>query len=195
MPYRLLTAFLTIAGFAVAARATEPVRPPADAPRLSGATFGADGRLHRPTGYRNWQFVTAGVGMSYGPAAQAAALTGHVMFDNVFVQPEAYRFFLNNGFWPDGTMFVLELRGTETQRPPNNRGYFQTDIHGVEVSVKDSKRYPGVWAYFDFGTAAQSVAPQPEAGCHACHRQHAAVDMTFVQFYPTLQNVKPQVRP
>ncbi|MGQ0384265.1 MAG: cytochrome P460 family protein [Gammaproteobacteria bacterium] len=190
MPYRMLAAVLTVA-IALAARAAEPVRPPADAPRLTGATFTTDGRLQRPVDYRNWQFVTSGVGMSYGPAAQAAVLTGHVMFDNVFVQPEAYRYFLENGAWPDGTMFVLELRGTETQRPPNNRGYFQTEIHGVEVSVKDSKRFKGLWAYFDFGMDTKTAAPQPEAGCYACHRQSAAVDMTFVQFYPTLQGVKP----
>jgi hypothetical protein len=25
-----------------------------------------------------------------------------------------------------------------------------------------------------------------EAACYSCHAQHAAVDTTFVQFYPTL---------
>jgi hypothetical protein len=25
-----------------------------------------------------------------------------------------------------------------------------------------------------------------EAACYSCHSQHAAVDTTFVQFYPTL---------
>jgi hypothetical protein len=113
------------------------------------------------------------------------------MFDNVFVQPEAYQSFLKNGVWPEGTMFVLELRGSETERPPNNRGYFQTDIHGIEVSVKDSRRFKGRWAYFDFGMEAATAAPQPESGCYACHAKNAKVDMTFVQFYPTLQDVKP----
>ena len=87
-------------------------------------------------------------------------------------------------------MFVLELRGTETQRQPNNSGYFQTDLHGIEVSVKDSSRFKGRWAYFDFGMEARSASPQPESGCFACHLKNTAVDMTFVQFYPTLQNVK-----
>jgi hypothetical protein len=109
------------------------------------------------------------------------------MFDNVFVHPQAYDAFLRDGVWPEGAVFVLELRGTGTQRPPNNAGYFQTDLHGVEVSVKDSSRFKGRWAYFDFGMDAQSAAPQPESNCFACHQQHAAVDMTFVQFYPTLQ--------
>lgn len=185
---------IATAALLAAALAAEP--PPGAAaagaaPALTGAIFTADGKLQRPVGYRDWQFVTSGIGMSYGPAAQAAALTGHVMFDNVFVQPVAYRSFLENGVWPEGTMFVLELRGSGTERPPNNRGYFQTDIHGIEVSVKDSRRFKGRWAYFDFGMDAQTASPQPESGCYACHAKNAAVDMTFVQFYPTLQGVKP----
>lgn len=171
----------------------EPKAPaPTSPPKLAGAEFSGDNRLQRPVDYRNWRFVTTGLGMSYGPAAKAAALTGHVVFDNVFVQPQAYDAFLRDGVWPEGTMFVLELRGTETQRPPNNKGYFQTELHGIEVSVKDSERFKGRWAYFDFGMEASSATPQPESGCYACHNRHAAVDMTFVQFYPTLQQVKPR---
>ena len=173
---------VTMALRAAPAAPTQPAKA-----KLAGAKFSADGKLQRPVDYRNWRFVSAGLGMSYGPAAQAAALTGHVMFDNVFVQPEAYDAFLRNRVWPEGTMFVLELRGSETQRPPNNRGYLQTDLHGIEVSVKDSARFKNRWAYFDFGMDAASATPMPESACFACHKAHAAVDMTFVQFYPTLQ--------
>jgi hypothetical protein len=169
---------------------TSASRPAAQA-KLAGAQFSADGKLQRPVDYRNWRFVSTGLGMSYGPAAQAAALTGNVIFDNVFVQPQAYDAFVRDGAWPEGTMFVLELRRSETQRPPNNRGYFQTDILAVEASVKDSSRFKGSWAYFDFGRAASAATPQPESACFSCHKRSGAVDMTFVQFYPTLQDVKP----
>jgi len=187
----LLTFVLGTTLLALTLRAAPGVPAPAHQPKLPGATFAADGKLQRPVEYRNWRFVSTGLGMSYGPAAQAAASSGHAMFDNVFVQPEAYDAFVRDGAWPEGTMFVLELRGTETQRVPNNRGYFQTDLHGVEVSVKDSARFKGRWAYFDFGMDERSAAPQPDSGCFACHNRHAAVDMTFVQFYPTLQRVNP----
>jgi hypothetical protein len=190
---RALLVLLLVGGgttLALTLRAAPGVPAPAGQPRLAGAEFSADGKLQRPVSYRNWRFVSAGLGMSYGPAAQAAALTGHEMFDNVFVQPQAYDAFLRDRVWPEGTMFVLELRGTETQRAPNNRGYFQSTLHGVEVSVKDSSRFKGRWAYFDFGTDASSASPQAESGCFACHQKHAAVDMTFVQFYPTLQGVR-----
>lgn len=192
---RALFLVIFIAGtvsLALALRAAPGVPAPAHQPRLTGATFSDDGRLQRPVDYRNWRFVSAGLAMSYGPAAKAAALTGDVMFDNVFVQPEAYDAFMRDGVWPEGTTFVLELRGSETQRPPNNRGYFQTDLHGIEVSVKDSTRFKGRWAYFDFGMDSRSASPQRESECFACHEKHGAVDMTFVQFYPTLQQVKPK---
>jgi hypothetical protein len=171
-------------------RAAPGMPAPATQGKLVGAAFSADGKLQRPVDYRTWRYVTSGLGMSYGPAAKAAASTGHSMFDNVFVQPRAYDAFIRDGVWPEGTMFVLELRGTETQRPPNNSGYFQTELHGIEVSVKDSARFKGRWAYFDFGMEARSASPQPESGCFACHLKNTAVDMTFVQFYPTLQDVK-----
>jgi hypothetical protein len=184
----ILTFIGGAAMLAVTLRAAPAVPAPATQPKIAGANFSGDRQLQRPVNYRNWRFVSAGLGMSYGPAAQAAASTGHVMFDNVFVQPEAYDAFLRDGVWPEGTMFVLELRGALTKRTPNNGGHFQTDLHGVEVSVKDSARFKGRWAYFDFG-ASQSATPEPESNCFACHQQHAAVDMTFVQFYPTLQKV------
>jgi hypothetical protein len=190
---RALLVLMFVGGVATAAltlRAAPGVPAPKTQAKLAGAEFSADGKLQRPVDYRKWRFVSAGLGMSYGPAAQAAALTGQAMFDNVFVQPQAYDAFIRDGVWPEGTMFVLELRGTETQRPPNNKGYFQTELHAVEVSVKDSVRFKGRWAYFDFGMEARSASPQPESNCFACHERNAAVDMTFVQFYPTLQEVK-----
>jgi hypothetical protein len=189
-PMHALSVILAIgaaASLTLALRAEPVASTPPTKTKLAGARFSADGKLQRPRDYRNWRFVSSGLGMSYGPAAQAAALTGHVMFDNVFVQPEAYDAFLRNRVWPEGTMFVLELRGSETQRPPNNRGYLQTQLHGVEVSVKDSSRFKNRWAYFDFGMDAAGATPMPESACFACHKAHAAVDMTFVQFYPTLQ--------
>lgn len=186
----VLGAVAVAATLAAALRAQTSAPAPAGQAKLAGAQYSTDGKLLRPGDYRNWRFVSSGVGMSYGPAAQAAALTGNVLFDNVFVQPQAYDAFLRDGAWPEGTMFVLELRKSETQRPPNNRGYFQTDVLAIEASVKDSSRFDGSWAYFDFGKERQSATPQPESSCFACHKRNAAVDMTFVQFYPTLHDVK-----
>lgn len=57
---------------------------------------------------------------------------------------------------------------------------------GLEVHVKDEARFPGKWAFFSFDSPAKNGTLVPStAPCYTCHAQHAAVDTTFVQFYPT----------
>jgi len=69
------------------------------------------------------------------------------MFDNVFVNPEAYRSFVATGTWPDKTVMVLETRGAESKSSINKAGHFQSGgIMGVELHVKDESRFPGKWA-------------------------------------------------
>ena len=55
---------------------------------------------------------------------------------------------------------------------------------GTEVHVKDAK-LEGGWGFYEFGPKSAKVIKRP-AGCYECHEGHAAVDTTFVQFYPTL---------
>jgi hypothetical protein len=109
------------------------------------------------------------------------------MFDNVFVNPESYKAFVETGTWRDKTMLVLEARGAEGKGSINQRGNFQgTDVMALEVHVKDEARFPGKWAFFGFDDGKTSKMVPTEAACYSCHSAHAAVDTTFVQFYPTL---------
>lgn len=147
-------------------------------------TFGADNELRFPENYREWIWLSSGLGMAYGPSARAAA---NPLFDNVFVTPEAYRAFVQTGTWPDKTMFVLELRSSASEGSINKQGRFQGDLVDVEVEVKDQKRFSGKWAFFAFGRNRTPVKPLPNsAQCYSCHAENGAVDNTFVQFYPTL---------
>jgi hypothetical protein len=57
---------------------------------------------------------------------------------------------------------------------------------GLEVHVKDEARFPGKWAFFSFDDRKVSAMIPTSASCYSCHAAHAAVDTTFVQFYPTL---------
>jgi hypothetical protein len=125
--------------------------------------------------------------MTYGPAAQANS--NDPLFDNVFVNPSSYRAFLDTGHWPDKTMFVLEVRRSQGKGSINNGGHYQTEIAAVEAAVKDEKRFPEKWGYFGFGGKNQATVLPDTASCYSCHRQHAAVENTFVQFYPTLLEV------
>lgn len=151
--------------------------------------FTKDNELIRPTGYREWIYVTSGLGMSYGPASHDMA---HPPFDNVFVHPAAYRAFLASGKWPDKTIFVLEVRSATEHGSINKAGHFQSELIAVEAAVKDGSRFPEKWAYFGFGgpgSMRASAKAFPASECHSCHRKNAAVENTFVQFYPTLLEV------
>src|SRR5436190_5589071 len=82
--------------------------PAAPARVTDGVVYTAAGQVQEPASYRDWVFLSSGLGMTYGPAAPAAGRPP--LFDNVFVNPQSYRAFTSTGRWPDGTMFILELR-------------------------------------------------------------------------------------
>jgi hypothetical protein len=182
---------MAAAGTLAAGAQTGGAKPAAASARVAdGAAFTAAGQVQAPANYRDWVFLSSGLGMTYGPAAPAAGRPP--LFDNVYVNPESYRAFMSTGRWPEGTMLVLEIRRSLSSQSINNGGYTQGDIAAIEAAVKDSQRFAdtGGWKYFDFGptaTAGGSAAPQPpSASCYGCHSQHTAVENTFVQFYPTL---------
>jgi hypothetical protein len=157
--------------------------PSAKAAAANAPAYAADGDLIPVGNYREWIYLTSGIDMSYNPAP--ADMT---MFDNVFVNPAAYRSFLATGTWPDKTMLVLEVREAKSKGSINQHGHFQgTGLMGVEVHVKDGARFPGKWAFFTFDSPDKNGTLIPTgAPCYSCHAAHAAVDTTFVQFYPTL---------
>jgi Cytochrome P460 len=153
-------------------------------------TYTPDGRLMFPAKYREWIFLTSGLDMSYNPAATAAA---NSVFDNVFVNPAAYRLFMTTGTWPDKTMLVLENRGGEGNRSINRRGKTQmTDVTGFEVHVKDALRFKDGWAFYSFDDMVSAKKIERPASCYTCHEAHGGVDTTFVQFYPTLMPIAKQ---
>jgi hypothetical protein len=149
----------------------------------SGPEFTQDGELKLPEGYRDWVYLTSGFDMSYNPTMQ---MGNQHMFDNVFVNPEAYKAFVDTGIWPDKTTLVLEVRQAQGKGSINQSGNFQAGVMDLELHVKDEGRFPGKWAFFAFNGQKTAKAIPTSAGCYTCHAQHAAVDTTFVQFYPTL---------
>ena len=149
--------------------------------------FTPDGQLVLPKDYREWVYLSSGLGMTYGPAAQADQR--NPMFDNVFVSPKAYRDFLESGRWPEKTMFILEVRRSIENGSINNGGHYQSEVMALEAAVKDENRFPQKWAYFGFGRSDKAAALPATSGCNSCHSQNAAVENTFVQFYPTLLEI------
>ena len=79
-------------------------------------------KLARPENYREWIFLSSGLGMTYSgePDRREPA------FDNVFVSQEAYRSFVQTGAWPEKTMFILEVRDSATNGSINKGGQGKT---------------------------------------------------------------------
>ena len=143
------------------------------------------GQLLRPTDYREWMFLSAGYGMNYSPEPGS-----HEMFTNVFVQRWAYDEFIKSGKWPEQSMFVIDERDAASRSSINQKGHYQTDLMGLAVEVKDSARNPDKWAYYGFAADSKSSGAMAHGNaCWSCHDAHAAVEHTFVQFYPTLKPV------
>jgi hypothetical protein len=176
----------------VVAAAAWSLASAAQAPSSDGPNFEGNGQLTLPADYREWIYLTSGLGMTYGPAQPAS--NQPPLFDNVFVNPRSYREFMRTGAWPDKTMFVLEIRRAEANVSINNGGRTQGEVAFIEAAVKDTGRFAsGGWGYFSFDSpkgVAPSAPPLPQtASCYACHSANTAVEHTFVQFYPTLFDV------
>jgi tetratricopeptide (TPR) repeat protein len=145
--------------------------------------YTADKKLLRPTNYREWVYLSSGLGMNYGPAAGSMQ-----MFTNVFVAPEAYREFMATGKWPDKTVFALEVYSPASHGSINKSGHYQDTLMALEAEVKDSST-PEVWRYYGFGTNRTEASALPKQACFDCHEKSAAVEHSFVQFYPQLLDV------
>lgn len=165
---RLLLALILVATTAI----------PADKPALR---YTKDGEMLYPADYREWIFLSAGLGMTYAVPSQ----NGHPNFDNVFVDPASYKAFQRTGQWPDKTVLILEVRASNSQVSINKGGSIQDKVLAVEVHAKDQSR--GGWSFYAFEPGHKQSKRIPQtANCYSCHEQHGALDTTFTQFYPTL---------
>jgi hypothetical protein len=172
-------------------------RPVAAQTQQSTAVFDSDGKLKLPTGYRRWIFVGAPLtpnGLNNGKA-------GFPEYHHVYVEEKNVDAYLKTESFPEGTVFVKELTrvldptfpdGSRTE--PSGRGYFNGEFNGIDVTVKDSKRFAKTngWGFFTFGhhplPYAKSATESPASECAGCHVAYVAkTDMTWVQFYPLLR--------
>ncbi|MEZ5566634.1 MAG: cytochrome P460 family protein [Gammaproteobacteria bacterium] len=164
------------------------------ADRISGwqPQWTAGGELVLPTGYHQWVFL----GSPLTPHGLNNGAAGFPEFHNVYVHPEVFRIYQETGTFPEGTILLKELQLTRPgSNPdgsgvePSGRGYFPGLRNGIDISVKDSKRFKETsgWGFFNFGhhapPYAKTAAAAPAANCAACHQANATADMVFSKFY------------
>jgi len=164
----------------------------------SSAVFDSQGRLTLPTGYRRW----VSMGVSLTPNGLNRGEAPFPEFHQVYVEERNLDGYLKTGSFPEGTVLVKELSrvldptfpdGSRTE--PSGRGYFDNGYNGLDVMVKDSKRFANTngWGFFTFGhhplPYGESAEKAPVGQCAGCHIANVAdTDMTYVQFYPILRS-------
>jgi hypothetical protein len=163
----------------------------------NGPRFTADGKLMLPIGYRKWVFIGAPLtpnGLNNGKA-------GFPEYHHVYVEDRNLTAYQKNGSFPEGTVIVKELtllRKGDYQDgsadSPSGRGFGEGEFNGMDVTVKDSKRFASTngWGFFNFGHHPLPYEPTSvnaeKEECAGCHIAGAAkTDLTWVQFYPVLR--------
>jgi hypothetical protein len=163
----------------------------------SAAVFTSDGKLQIPEGFRRWVFV----GAPLTPNALNGGQANFPEFHNVYIQAQNVDAYMKTGEFPEGTVIVKELTrllnptfpdGSRTE--PSGRGFFNGAFNGIDLTVKDSKRFAKTngWGFFTFGhhplPYEKTAAEASVAECAGCHIANVAkTDMTWIQFYPLLQ--------
>ena len=160
--------------------------------------FNEKGEGALPKGYRSWVH-TYTTWESITTTILDGTVTKTPEFHSVYVEPTAYRAFMETGKWPEGSLMVKEFNTTSID-PKNCDGppaypckfgsstvIFPHGYTGIGVMLKDSKRYPGEpggWVYFSYGHRAPPYEPfspvRDRAQCAQCHIDHVGPKNDYV---------------
>ncbi|MGE0387848.1 MAG: cytochrome P460 family protein [Gammaproteobacteria bacterium] len=164
----------------------------------SAAKWTENGELILPTDYHTWVFL----GSPLTPNALNGGSAGFPEYHNVYIHPEAFEAYRNTGEFPEGTVLLKELQltlpGTNddgSRVEASGRGYFPAARNGIDVAVKDSKRFKETngWGFFNFGhhapPYAKTAAAAPVDACAGCHMANAD-NMVFRKFYSSILDAK-----
>jgi hypothetical protein len=175
----------------------------------SAVVFNADGTVQVPTGFRKWVFVGAPLtpeGLNDGKynCDQPGGCTrsNFPEYHHVYIEQKNVDAYLKTGEFPEGTVIVKELTRVlnptfpdGSRKEPSGRGYFNGVYNGIDMSIKDSKKFAKTngWGFFTFGhhplPYEKTSAERPVTECAGCHIANvAATDMTWIQFYPLLRD-------
>jgi hypothetical protein len=179
----------------------------------SSAVFNPDGTVNLPTGFRKWVFVGAPLtpeGLNNGKfncdaEGKNCTRSNFPEYHHVYIEQKNVDAYMKTGDFPEGTVIVKELTRVVSpefpdgsRKEPSGRGYFNGAYNGIDMSIKDSKRFAKTngWGFFTFGhhpmPYEKTSAERPAAECAGCHIANVAdTDMTYIKFYPLLRDKAP----
>ena len=191
---RLLAALSAFALVMTASAATRST----DAAANGAPQWTQKGELRLPADFHSWVFL----GAPLTPNALNGGKANFPEYHNVYIHPYAYREYRRTGVFPEGTIMLKELQLTRpginadgSATEASGRGYFPGAMHGIDISVKDSKRFKQTngWGFFNFGhhappyeATATAKSTQDCAGCHIAN----ATNMVFIKFYEPVLKAK-----
>jgi hypothetical protein len=178
-----------------AAAITVPVlaQAPPVAGKLDVARFTASGKLVKPADLTDWVFLGTSLGMGYNPGSFNASRPGQ--FQVVLMEPNAYRYFVQNKSYAPGSMLLLSFYDADTRkRSISQNGFTQAELTNYEIHLIDpAKGGADGRAFYTFDAdASEGNLLPPGNGCVTCHNKHGAFQGTFAQFYPTLRPYIPK---
>lgn len=189
-----------LAACALTAADPAPGKQPAALKGMSLPEYDKDGKLLRPTGFEKWVVVGTSIGLGYSDGDKPDP-NNPGTFHNVYLQPEAFDHYVATGEFPEQSVFIVtnnRSQPAKTKGPVSRTGFVAAPTSGLEIAIKDSKKYPEGWAYFMFhdkpGKSNPAVRTAEQAfdrkDCFDCHAEHAAKDNVFTQFYSVLTNAR-----
>ncbi len=158
--------------------------------KLDVARF-ENNELFFPERTEEWIHMGSSLGSEYSDNPFDPANPGTIGV--VHMEPSAYRYFLENGEYADGTMFLLSFYGAAAESSPQLPGFVQGELQAKEIHIIDSQRFAegrGFFLYSAEDTAENASAKLPDnSECVQCHMAEAQFNGTFTQFYPTIRNL------
>ena len=208
--FLLIAALVGLVAASLSLPETSPVAAQTEQYQTS-AVFDSDGKMKVPTGFRKWVFVGAPLtpeGLNDGKynCNQPGGCTrsNFPEYHHVYIEQKNVDAYLKTGDFPEGTVIVKELTRVlnptfpdSSRTEPSGRGFFNGEYNGIDLSIKDSKKYAKTngWGYYTFGHHPlpydATSAERPVTECAGCHLANVAkTDMTWIQFYPILRDKK-----
>jgi hypothetical protein len=214
---KVLLGMIVASGLIAVSLVVFKTNPAAAQAQESSVVFNADGTVQLPTGFRKWVFVGAPLtpeGLNHGKyncnpsgpndhrADPRCTRSNFPEYHHVYIEQKNVDVYLKTGDFPEGTVIVKELTRVldptfpdSSRKEPSGRGYFNGEYNGIDMSIKDSKRFANTngWGFFTFGHHPlpydKTSAERPASECAACHIAYVAkTDMTWIQFYPLLRD-------
>ena len=173
---------------------TEPIKG------MALPEYDKEGKLLRPTDFEKWVVVGTSIGLDYSDQDRKDP-NNPGMFHNVYLQPEAFDHYVSTGKFPEQAVFIVtnnRSQPAKTKGAVSRTGFVAAPTTGLEIAIKDSKRFSDGWAYFMFHDNPNQPVTQertPEKAferkdCFDCHAEHGANDNVFTQFYSVLTNAR-----